>query len=70
MIESDIDTFNKLKNGTFNGMIDMYEMREDSPTTDNGTPMNIFLMFLLIINQNGVYEYLLNHLYSKKHFNR
>ena len=27
----------KLKGGTFNGMIDMYESREDSPTTDNGT---------------------------------
>ena len=31
----------------FNGMIDMYEYREDSPTTDNGTPMKYFLLISL-----------------------
>ena len=51
-IESDIDTFsNKLKNGTFNGMIDMYEMREDSPTTDNGTPLKYFPSYIFIENK-------------------
>ena len=32
----------KLKGGTWNGMIDLYESREDSPTTDNGTPLKYF----------------------------
>ena len=40
-----------LKNGTFNGMIDMYEQREDSPTTDNGTPMKYFPSYIFIENK-------------------
>ena len=62
-IESDIDAFsNKLKNGTFNGMIDMYETREDSPTTDNGTPMKYFPSYVFVNNKPkwGSYEYWLN----------
>ena len=41
----------KLKGGSFNGMIDMYESREDSPTTDNGTPLKYFPKFIFIQNK-------------------
>ena len=37
-----------LKGGSFNGMIDMYESREDSPTTDNGTDMKYFPSYIFI----------------------
>lgn len=37
--------------GTFNGMIDMYECREDSPTTDNGTPLKYFPSYVFIENK-------------------
>lgn len=40
-----------LKGGSFNGMIDMYEMREDSPATDNGTPMRYFPSYIFIENK-------------------
>ena len=40
-----------LKAGSFNGMIDMYENREDSPTTDNGTPMKYFPSYIFIENK-------------------
>jgi hypothetical protein len=40
-----------LQGGTFNGMIDMYEMREDSPTTDNGTPLKYFPSYIFIENK-------------------
>jgi hypothetical protein len=40
-----------LQGGTFNGMIDMYEMREDSPTTDAGTPLKYFPSFIFIDNK-------------------
>ena len=40
-----------LKGGSFNGMIDMYEDREDSPTTDNGTPMKYFPSYIFIENK-------------------
>ena len=40
-----------LKGGSFNGMIDMYEMREDSPTTDNGTPLKYFPSYIFIENK-------------------
>ena len=40
-----------LKGGSFNGMIDMYEMREDNPTTDNGTPMKYFPSYIFIENK-------------------
>jgi len=41
----------KLQGGTFNGMIDMYESREDSPTTDNGTDMKYFPSYIFIENK-------------------
>ena len=40
-----------LQGGTFNGMIDMYESREDSPTTDNGTDMKYFPSYIFIENK-------------------
>ncbi len=40
-----------LKGGSFNGMIDMYESREDSPTTDNGTDMKYFPSYIFIENK-------------------
>lgn len=40
-----------LKGGSFNGMIDMYESREDNPTTDNGTPMKYFPSYIFIENK-------------------
>jgi hypothetical protein len=48
--------------GTFNGMIDMYEMREDSPTTDNGTPLKYFPSYVFIDNKPnwGSKEYWMN----------
>ena len=42
---------NILQGGTFNGMIDMYENREDSPATDNGTPMKYFPSYIFIENK-------------------
>jgi hypothetical protein len=40
-----------LKGGSFNGMIDMYESREDKPTTDNGTDMKYFPSYIFIENK-------------------
>ena len=40
-----------LKAGSFNGMIDMYENREDKPTTDNGTPLKYFPSYIFIDNK-------------------
>jgi hypothetical protein len=40
-----------LKAGSFNGMIDMYESREDSPSTDNGTPLKYFPSYIFIENR-------------------
>ncbi len=40
-----------LKGGSFNGMIDMYESREDKPTTDNGTPLKYFPSYIFIENK-------------------
>jgi hypothetical protein len=40
-----------LKGGSFNGMIDLYESREDSPTTDNGTDMKYFPSYIFIENK-------------------
>jgi len=40
-----------LQGGSFNGMIDMYETREDSPTTDNGTDMKYFPSYIFIENK-------------------
>ena len=41
----------KLKAGSFNGMIDLYENREDSPTTDSGTPLKYFPSYIFIENK-------------------
>lgn len=51
-----------LQGGTFNGMIDMYEMREDSPTTDSGTPLKYFPSYVFIDNKPnwGSKEYWMN----------
>ena len=51
-----------LQGGTFNGMIDMYESREDSPTTDKGTPLKYFPSYVFIDNKPkwGSPEYWLN----------
>jgi hypothetical protein len=51
-----------LKAGSFNGMIDMYESREDKPTTDNGTPMKYFPSYIFIDNKPswGSVEYWVN----------
>lgn len=40
-----------LKGGSFNGMIDMYEMREDKPSTENGTPLKYFPSYIFIENR-------------------
>ena len=40
-----------LQGGTFNGMIDMYESREDNPTTDSGTPLKYFPSYVFIENK-------------------
>ena len=42
-----------LQGGTFNGMIDMYESREDNPTTDSGTPLKYFPSYVFIDNKPG-----------------
>ena len=51
-----------LQGGTFNGMIDLYEYREDSPTTDNGTPLKYFPSYVFIENKPswGSKEYWMN----------
>jgi len=51
-----------LQGGNFNGMIDMYEYREDSPTTDNGTPMKYFPSYVFVNNKPkwGTVEYWVN----------
>ena len=41
----------QIEDGSFNGMIDMYEDREDSPTTDNGTPLKYFPSYIFIENK-------------------
>ena len=55
---SDYDVFEDIKQweyilkaGSFNGMIDMYEDREDKPSTDNGTPMKYFPSYIFIENK-------------------
>jgi hypothetical protein len=51
-----------LQGGSFNGMIDMYEMREDAPTTDSGTPLKYFPSYVFIENKPnwGSKEYWMN----------
>ena len=59
-----------LQGGTFNGMIDLYEYREDSPTTDNGTPMKYFPSYVFIDNKPkwGTVEYWMNEWYENKKY--
>ena len=59
-----------LQGGTFNGMIDLYEYREDSPTTDNGTPMKYFPSYVFIDNKPkwGAVEYWMNEWYENKKY--
>ena len=59
-----------LQGGNFNGMIDMYEYREDSPTTDNGTPMKYFPSYVFIDNKPkwGTVEYWLNEWNENKKY--
>ena len=59
-----------LQGGTFNGMIDMYEYREDSPTTDNGTPMKYFPSYVFIDNKPkwGTIEYWMNEWYENQKY--
>lgn len=40
-----------LQGGTFNGMIDMYETREDSVSTQSGTPLKYFPSYVFIENK-------------------
>ena len=59
-----------LQGGTFNGMIDLYEYREDSPTTDNGTPMKYFPSYVFIDNKPkwGSVEYWMNEWYENQKY--
>lgn len=51
-----------LQGGTFDGMYDIYNYREDSPTTDNGTPLKYFPSYVFIENKPnwGSKEYWMN----------
>ena len=40
-----------LQGGSFNGMIDMYETREDSVSTQSGTPLKYFPSYVFIENK-------------------
>ena len=59
-----------LQGGTINGKIDMYEYREDSPTTDNGTPMKYFPSNVFIVNNPmwGSVEYWMNEWYENQKY--
>lgn len=62
-IYEQIENFSQLfKGGSFNGMEDIYEYREDSPTTDNGTPMKYFPSYVFVNNKPkwGTVEYWMN----------
>jgi hypothetical protein len=51
-----------LQGGSFDGMYDMYNYREDKPTTDAGTPMKYFPSYVFIENKPnwGSKEYWMN----------
>ena len=51
-----------LQGGSFDGMHDIYNYREDSPTTDSGTPMKYFPSYIFINNKPkwGSVEYWMN----------
>jgi len=66
-VESNIDRnitafANSFKAGSFNGMYDMYENREDEVMTDNGTLMDYFPSYIFVENSAswGSFEYWLN----------
>ena len=40
-----------LQGGSFNGMIDMYETREDSVSTQSGTPLKYFPSYVFVENK-------------------
>ena len=48
----------------------MYEYREDSPTTDNGTPMKYFPSYIFIDNKPkwGTIEYWMNEWYENQKY--
>ena len=51
-----------LQGGSFDGMYDIYNYREDSPTTDAGTPLKYFPSYIFIENKPnwGSKEYWMN----------
>ena len=51
-----------LQGGSFDGMYDIYNYREDSPTTDAGTPLKYFPSYVFIENKPkwGSAEYWMN----------
>ena len=51
-----------LQGGTFDGMYDIYNYREDKPTTDSGTPLKYFPSYVFIENKPnwGSKEYWMN----------
>lgn len=62
-IYEDINAFgNSLKGGSFDGMYDIYEYREDKVETKNGTPMKYFPSYVFIENSPkwGSVEYWMN----------
>jgi len=62
-IYEQIENFSQLfKGGSFNGMEDIYEYRNDNPTTDNGTPMKYFPSYVFVNNKPkwGTVEYWMN----------
>jgi len=51
-IYNDIKLFaNSFKAGRFDGMYDMYEYRDDKPTTDNGTELDYFPSYIFVENK-------------------
>ena len=56
-IYEQIENFSQLfKGGSFNGMEDIYEYRNDNPTTDNGTPMKYFPSYVFVNNKRNHYH--------------
>lgn len=62
-INDDVESFaNSLKGGSFDGMYDIYEYREDKVETKNGTPLKYFPSYVFVENRAkwGSVEYWLN----------
>jgi len=50
-IADDIKQFgDSMRSGKFNGMVDSFEYRNDKPTTDNGTPIEMGCNYVFIDN--------------------